>query len=221
MLCGRIISGLYLTRCFWFQILGSDVPSVDSPIPSNFQPTDVSFIEETVESVHDDPLPLLDAGDQYCEPEQHEDKNLYDLPGPYDMGIRAVKHEFIGESSKSENSDELDFLLDEPFQENADGPFQENADVPFQENADDLPYGNVGFIEASDLLHPVDTNISPIDMLEDYLKFYDAHVDNSLDFEYDPLTMLGSEDLIPDQSLLPLEVILPLRFIWRLFSLET
>lgn len=178
---------------------------MDSPIPSNFQPADGSFIEETVESVHNDPKPLLDAGDQYCEPEQHEDKNLYDLPGPYDMGVRAVKHEFIGESSKSENSDELDFLLDEPF----------------QENADDLPYGNVGFIEASDLLHPVDTNISPIDMLEDYLTFYDTHVDNSQDFEYDPLTMLGSEDLIPDQSLLPLEVILPLRFIWRLFSLET
>lgn len=194
---------------------------MDSPLPSKSQPADGSVIEETAESVNDDPKPLLIAGDEYCEPEQHEDKNLYDLPGPYDMDVRAVKHEFIGESSKSGNLDELDFLLDEPFQENADGPFQENADVPFQENADDLPYGNVGFIEASDLLHPVDTNISPIDMLEDYLTFYDAHVDNSQDFEYDALMMLGSEDLIPDQSLLPPEVILPLRFIWRLFSLET
>lgn len=178
------------------QILGSDIPSVDSP-PSNFQPADGSFGEETAESVNDDPKLLLNAGDQCCEPEQHEDKNLYDLPAPYDMDVRAVKHEFIGESSKSGDSDELDFLLDEPF--------QENADDPLQENADDLSYGNLGFIEASDLLHPVDTNISPMDMLEDFLTFYDANVDNSQDFEYDPLTMLGSEDLIPDQPLLPPE----------------
>ncbi|KAH6784138.1 hypothetical protein C2S52_009097 [Perilla frutescens var. hirtella] len=165
------------------QILGSDIPSVDSPLPSNLQPADGSFVEDTAESVNDDPALLLNAGDQYCEPQQYEDNNVYDLPAPFDMDVRAVKHEFIGESSKSENFDELDFLLDEPF----------------QENPDDITYGNVGFIEASDLSHPIETNTSPLDMLEEYLTFYDANVDNSQDFACDPLAMLENEDLIHEE----------------------
>lgn len=164
------------------QILGSDIPSADSPLQSNCQPADGSFAEETAESVDDGPKPLLNAGEQYCEPEQHEE---YDIPAPFDMDVRAVKHEFIGESSKG-NFDELDFLLDEPF----------------QENPDDTQYGNVGFIEASDLSHPVEANTSPVDMLEEFFTLYDANVDNSQDFAYDSLAMLGSEDLIPNEPLL-------------------
>lgn len=177
---------------------------MDSPLQSNCQPADGSFAEETAESVDDGPKPLLNAGEQYCEPEQHEDKNLYDIPAPFDMDVRAVKHEFIGESSKG-NFDELDFLLDEPF----------------QENLDDLQYGNVGFIEASDLSHPVEANTSPVDMLEEFFTFYDANIDNSQDFAYDSLAMLGSEDLIPSQPLLSPEVILLPRFIEFLCSLRT
>ncbi|KAG6389778.1 hypothetical protein SASPL_151252 [Salvia splendens] len=165
------------------QILGSDIPSADSPLQSNCQPADGSFVEGTAESVDDGPKLLLNADDQYGELEQ------YDIPAPFDMDVRAVKHGFIGESSKSGNSDELDFLLDEPF----------------QENPDYLPYGNVGFIEASDLSHPVEANTTHDDMLEEFFKLYDANVDNSQDFAYDSLAMLGSEDLIPGEPLFPFE----------------
>ncbi|XP_047970636.1 NAC domain-containing protein 78-like isoform X1 [Salvia hispanica] len=177
------------------QILRSDNPSADSPLQSNCQPTDgSSFVEETAESVDDGPKLLLSAGDQYCEPEQHEENNLYDIPAPFDMDVRAVKHEFIGESSKSEYSDDLDFLLDEPF----------------QENPPDLPYGNASFIEGSasfiegsDLSHPIEGNTSPASTLEEFFSFYDASIGNSQDFAYDSLAMI--EDLLPCEPLLPSE----------------
>ncbi|KAL0303510.1 UNVERIFIED_CONTAM: NAC domain-containing protein 53 [Sesamum radiatum] len=140
------------------------------------------------ESVNDTQQLLVNAGEQYCEAEQHEDKNFYDLPAPYDMAVRAVKHEYIGESSKSGNSDDLDYLLDEPF----------------LDSSDNLQYGNEGFIESNDLPNPAaETNTSAFDMLEEYLTFFDANDDNTQHFAYDPSVMLGSEELISDHALLP------------------
>ncbi|KAL8551647.1 hypothetical protein ACS0TY_000649 [Phlomoides rotata] len=171
------------------QILRSDVRSDDSTVPSNVHPADGSFAEETVESDNETSKLIPDAGDQYFdfEPEQHAD-NLYDLPAPCDTDIRAVKHEYIGESSKSASFDELDFLLDEPV----------------MDSFNDLPYGNGGFIEANDLSNPVETNSSTFGMLEDYL-YFDAN-DNST--QYDPYAMMGSvDDLISDQPLVPPEAL--------------
>ncbi|KAL2227651.1 UNVERIFIED_CONTAM: NAC domain-containing protein 53 [Sesamum indicum] len=174
-----------------FTILGPDVPSDTSPLPLKFQPADGSYGEETAESVNDTQQLLVNAGEQYCEAEQHEDKNFYDLPAPYDMTVRAVKHEYIGESSKSGNSDDLDYLLDEPF----------------LDSSDNLQYGNGGFIESNDLPNSAaETNTSAFDMLEEYLTFFGANDDNAQHFAYDPSVMLGSEELISDQALLPQEL---------------
>lgn len=181
------------------QILGSDVPSDDSAVPSNVHPADGGFGEETVESANE--------GDQYFdfEPEQHADNNLYELPAPYDTDIRAVKHEYIGESSKSANFEELDFLLDEPV----------------MDSFNNLPYGNGGFIEANDLSNPVKTSPSTFDMLEDYL-YYDANDNNTQHYTYDPSAMLGSEeDLICNQPLITPEVMLILCLPAVSFSIET
>ncbi|KAL3649653.1 hypothetical protein CASFOL_006056 [Castilleja foliolosa] len=171
------------------QILGSDVPSDASPLPLNPQSADSKLDEETAESVIDTSQQLLlTTSEQYCEFEQqHEDENLYALHAPpCEMDIRAVKHEYIGESSKSRDPDDLDYLLDQPF-----------VDAP-----DGLPYGNVGFLEANDLTNPVESNKSSFDMLEEYLTYFDA-TDNNLDqFAFDSSLMLGSEDLISDQALL-------------------
>lgn len=174
---------------FFCQILGSDIPSDDSAVPSNIRPADVGFGEETVESANE--------GDQYFdfESNQHADENMYDMPTPYDIDIRAVKHEYIGESSKSVNFEELDFLLDEPV----------------MDSFNDLPYGNGGFIEANDLSNPVETKPSTFDMLNDYL-YYDANDNTTQLYTYDPSGMLGSEDdLISNQPLIPTEVMLSLK----------
>ncbi|GFP94266.1 NAC domain-containing protein 78 [Phtheirospermum japonicum] len=171
------------------QILGSDVPSDASPLPLNSQSADDKLNEETAESVIDASQQLfLTAGEQ-CEFKQHEDENLYALRAPYEMDVRAVKREYMGESSKSRDPDDLDYLLDQPFVDALDG----------------LPYGNVGFLEANDLTNPVETNTSAFDMLEEYLTYFDA-TDNNLDqFAFEPSLMLGSEDLVSDQALLQKE----------------
>ncbi|KAK6136131.1 hypothetical protein DH2020_030104 [Rehmannia glutinosa] len=171
------------------QILGSDVPSDASPLPMNPESADGKFDEETAESVNETSKIMLNAGEQYSELEQREDENLYDMHAPYNTVARAVKHEYIGESSKSADPDDLDYLLDEPY-----------VDAP-----DDLPYGNGGFLEANDLTNPVETNTSAFDMLEEYLTFFDANDSNTQHFAYDPSLMLGTEDLISDQPLLPPE----------------
>ncbi|KAI3474343.1 hypothetical protein Pfo_029177 [Paulownia fortunei] len=158
------------------QILGSDVPSDASPLPLNVQSADDNFDEETAESVNDTPKLLLNAGEQYSEFELCEDENCM---------ICLFHLIWI----KSGNSDDLDYLLDEPF----------------LDSSDDIPYGNGGFLEANDLSNPVETNTSAFDMLEEYLTFFDANDDHIQHFAYDPSMMLGSEDLISDQALLPPE----------------
>ncbi|KAL3838267.1 hypothetical protein ACJIZ3_022858 [Penstemon smallii] len=168
------------------QILGSDVPSITVP-PSNLQSTDSSCGEEPTQSASDTQNLLVGAGEQSNEPEQGDHKNSFDLPAQYDMDLEAVKHEFIGESSNSENFEDLNFLLDEPF-----------LDAP-----NNLQYGDVGFIESDDLSNPIKTDTSALDMLDEYLTFFDANGDDSQYLEYDPAVILGSEELLRDQPLLP------------------
>ncbi|KAG8390565.1 hypothetical protein BUALT_Bualt01G0096700 [Buddleja alternifolia] len=98
--------------------------------------------------------------------------------------VKPAKHEHVGESSNSGNSDYLNYLLDEPF----------------MDSSDNLQFGDEGFIEANDLSNPVETNNSAIDMLEEYLSFFDANDDEY--FTNDPMAMLGSEDLVQNQALI-------------------
>ncbi|EYU39671.1 hypothetical protein ABFS82_06G183400 [Erythranthe guttata] len=174
------------------QILGSDIAYDVSPLPLTINSADGSFVEDSAESPNDAPMPVSIAGEQYYEQEQLEDKYLCDLPVPYDMEVRAVKHEYIGESSKSGISDEFDYLLDEPL----------------RDSSADLQYGNGSYIEAdeghietNDLSNPVETNNSPFDM-EEYLSFFDANNDNSDHFMFDSSMILENEDLVSDQTLL-------------------
>ncbi|KAL6552735.1 hypothetical protein OROHE_008099 [Orobanche hederae] len=171
------------------QILRSDVAPDASPILLNTRSAYGKLEEETAESVNDTSNLLLNACEQYCEHEHQEDDNLYDIRAPDEMDVRAVKHEYIGESSKSRDHDDLDYLLDEPF-----------VDAP-----DSLPYGNEGFLEANDLTNPVGNNNSAFDMLEEYLTFFDANEDNTQQFAFNPSLLLASDDLMSDQTLFPSE----------------
>lgn len=183
------------TKCFFFQILGSDIPSDASPLPLNFYSADGSFGEETAESLADTSKPIPSAGEQYYEAEQLEDKTSYDLPAPYDMDVRTVKHEYIGETSNSGSADDFDYLLDEPL----------------RDSSNDLPYGNGGYFEANDLSNAVETNTSAFDMLEEYLTFSDANDDNREYFTYDTSMVLENADLVSTQALLLPEVIIIIR----------
>lgn len=122
------------------------------------------------------------------------DELICSLPASCDN--EQVKQECTGESSKSGNFEDFDFLLDEPFLE-----------VP-----DSLQLGGEGFIEANDFSNPGGNDTTAIDMLEEYLTFFDANDDSSLYFANNPDFMLGSKDLVSDQALLPYKVMLYLQF---------
>ncbi|KAK6137943.1 hypothetical protein DH2020_028312 [Rehmannia glutinosa] len=164
------------------QILGSDVSSNVAPLP---QYADGSYVEETTKSFDNNQNLLVRAGYQYSEPKQCDDKNIYSMSGPYDMNVKEVEQGAIGGCSKFGNSGDVDYLLDEPF----------------LDSSDNLQDGDVGFLKASDLSNPIETDTTAFDMLEEYLTFFDANDDNSLFFANDPAMMLGSEDLFSNQYL--------------------
>ncbi|GFQ03657.1 NAC domain-containing protein 78 [Phtheirospermum japonicum] len=80
------------------------------------------------------------------------------------------------------NSEVVDYLLDEPFLESL---------------------GNLQDGDANDFSNPTVTDTTAVDMLEEYLTFFDASDDPSLYFAQDPAMMFGSEDLVSDQVFLP------------------
>ncbi|XP_073036965.1 NAC domain-containing protein 53-like isoform X2 [Primulina eburnea] len=172
----------YLDGNYLEQILGSDVSSDITHPQLNFQSADGSLGGETPELVSDtkNTQKLLDCAKPCYGPEQLDDTNLYVLPIPYDMNGNLVKHEYIGESSKSGNSEDVDFLLDEPF----------------LDSTDYLPFGDEGFIEANDLSNPVEANASTFDMFEEYLTYFDASENYSERFAPDPSAILGSEGAV-------------------------
>ncbi|KAK6137850.1 hypothetical protein DH2020_028405 [Rehmannia glutinosa] len=155
------------------QILGSDVSSNVAPLP---QYADGSYVEETTKSFDNNQNLLVRAGYQYSEPKQCDDKNIYSMSGPYDMNVKEVEQGAIGGCSKFGNSGDVDYLLDEPF----------------LDSSDNLQDGDVGFLKASDLSNPIETDTTAFDMLEEYLTFFDANDDNSLFFANDPAMMLGN-----------------------------
>ncbi|KZV55311.1 NAC domain-containing protein 78-like [Dorcoceras hygrometricum] len=170
------------------QILGSTASSFITTPQLNFQSADGSHGVETTTSVSDTEKLLVGAGEQTCQQESFNGTSLCDLFVPSDVNLNLVKHDYIGESCKSGNPEDTDFLLDELF----------------LDSSEYFPFGEGGFIESSDLLNPVEANTTDIDMLEEYLTFFDARDDSSQNFAYDP-SIIPSEDLVSAQSFRPLK----------------
>ncbi|KAH6804938.1 hypothetical protein C2S51_029769 [Perilla frutescens var. frutescens] len=165
------------------QILGPDGPLNMAP-PVSSPSADGSQVGEATKSFGGTQNPLVSTDDHNCEPKIGYDQNIENFPASYDLDGIPVKEECFGESSKSGNSDDLDFLLNEPF----------------IDSFDKFPNADEGFIEASDLSNPFVPNATAFDMLEEYL---DASDDSSLYFACDPSIIFGSEDLASNQTLLP------------------
>lgn len=156
------------------------------PLLSNMPSAEASNGEVTAESVEDSQNFLVSEEEKYFEPGQNDHMEFYDQPNPYELEVKAVKHEYMGESSKSGNSDKLDYLLDDPF----------------PNESDNLKYSDGGFIEANDLTNAVETDPSAFDTLDECFKYFDANTDNSEFFMYDPEGILENADLVFDEELL-------------------
>ncbi|KAL2454607.1 NAC domain-containing protein 53 [Abeliophyllum distichum] len=167
------------------QILGTGIISDGAPLPLNFYSVEDGSNGKESTTVHAQKL-LLGVPEDQCGPEQSDYQRLYDMPDSYDIDGKPVKHEYIGESSKTGNSEEVDYLLDEPW----------------LDTFDNIQSGDGGFIETNDLSNPIGDDTSTFDMLEEYLTFFDAEDGNPQYFAYDPSKMAGNEDLVSDQAFL-------------------
>lgn len=129
----------------------------------------------------------------------HHSHGFFQLPEQYELGGDTVKDECFAESSGNlaESSDnfkheDVDYLLDEPY--------PSVLDEPHSSVLDDLALNEESFLEANDLLNPVETDPIGFDLLEEYLTFFDADDDN-LQLSFDPTEILGSEEPISGQTI--------------------
>ncbi|KAF5948033.1 hypothetical protein HYC85_013990 [Camellia sinensis] len=160
------------------QILDADIPLEHVPLPLSFNYEDNSMSCSEAGG--------LRMGESYCVPEQPDGQKLFDLPVQKDMDAESVKHENIGEASYSVNAVDEDYLLDEPF-------FDATGNTLFDDGA---------FLETNDLSNPIEADPSGFDMVEEYLKYFDADDSNLQFMDSDSVKMMGSENLVSDQALL-------------------
>lgn len=169
------------------QILDADIPLGHVPLPLSFNYEDNStHVQELVDFVDDAQKLLVGMGESYCVPEQPDGQKLFDLPVQKDMDAESVKHENIGEASYSVNAVDEDYLLDEPF-------FDATGNTLFDDGA---------FLETNDLSNPIEADPSGFDMVEEYLKYFDADDSNLQFMDSDSVKMMGSDNLVSDQAFL-------------------
>ncbi|KAI8006591.1 NAC domain-containing protein 78 [Camellia lanceoleosa] len=169
------------------QILDADIPLEHVPLPLSFNYEDnSSHVQKPVDFVDHAQKLLVGMGESYCVPEQPDGQKLFDLPVQKDMDAESVKHENIGEASYSVNAVDEDYLLDEPF-------FDATGNTLFDDGA---------FLETNDLSNPIEADPSGFDMLEEYLKYFDADDSNLQFMDSDSVKMMGSENLVSDQAFL-------------------
>ncbi|GMP68550.1 hypothetical protein CsSME_00028137 [Camellia sinensis var. sinensis] len=169
------------------QILDADIPLEHVPLPLSFNYEDnSSHVQKPVDFVDHAQKLLVGMGESYCVPEQPDGQKLFDLPVQKDMDAESVKHENIGEASYSVNAVDEDYLLDEPF-------FDATGNTLFDDGA---------FLETNDLSNPIEADPSGFDMVEEYLKYFDADDSNLQFVDSDSLKMMGSENLVSDQAFL-------------------
>ena len=174
-----------LFSLFWQQYFDGELPfEYDQPLSNYLQDT-INPVEQPNVLVENDNKPL----------ELQHNHGFFQLPEQYEMGGNSEKDECFAESSGNlaESSDNLkdediDYLLDEPY-----------PSVP-----DDLALNEELFLEANDLSSPVETDPTGVDILEEYLTFFDA--DDNLQLSFDPTELFGSEVPISGQTI-PEEVI--------------
>lgn len=123
--------------------------------------------------------------------QQPDELKPIDLAVQQNFNAEQVNHEYIGESSKNMNSEDGDYLLNEPI----------------VNGTDDLQFNDEAFLEANDLSNPVQVDSSGFDMFEEYLTYFDAN-DDFQNMSFDPSVFFGNDDQISDQALLPEKVTL-------------
>ncbi|XP_060212492.1 NAC domain-containing protein 78-like isoform X1 [Lycium barbarum] len=154
------------------QILGTDTPVDSAPLSSK------RYCEENASNNGETSNSFEEAENWLQPPDEQES---FDPAIEHYAIANPVKHEFMNEPSNSVNSEDADYLLDEPI----------------VTATDNLQFNDGAFLEASDLSRPIEVDTSSFDMLEEYLTFFDADDDfQSMDFN--PPMMIGGDAHVSD-----------------------
>ncbi|KAH0745385.1 hypothetical protein KY285_007042 [Solanum tuberosum] len=166
---------IYLDANELDQILGTDKAVAGASLPLDYSYGENGSTEETNNS-----------SDSQNWLQQPDEVKPIDLAVQQNFNAEQVNHDYIGESSKNVNSEDGDYLLNEPI----------------VNGTDDLQFNDEAFLEANDLSNPVQVDNSGFDMFEEYLTYFDAN-DDFQNMSFDPSVFFGNDDQISDQALLP------------------
>ncbi|KAH0670391.1 hypothetical protein KY290_025811 [Solanum tuberosum] len=155
------------------QILGADSPVDGAPLPLN------CYSEGNASNSGEISNSFEEAQNWLQQPDEQEsfDPAIQQI----NADTNPVKHEFMSEPSNSMNTEDVDYLLDEPV----------------VTATDNLQFSDGAFLEASDLSRPIEVDTSGFDMLEDYLTFFDAD-DNFQSMGFNPPMMTEGDDHVSD-----------------------
>ncbi|KAJ8528839.1 hypothetical protein K7X08_030483 [Anisodus acutangulus] len=107
------------------------------------------------------------------------------LQQPIDTADNPVKHDCVGESSKSVKYEYVDYLLN----------------GPRYDASDDLQFKDGAYFEANDLSNPIQADNPGFDMLEDYIAYFDAN-DDFQNLGFDPSVLIRDDRHVSSRFLL-------------------
>ncbi|CAN4114298.1 unnamed protein product [Withania somnifera] len=163
---------IYLDATELNQILGTGTVVSGASLPLDYSNGENGSTEETNNS--------SDAQNWL---ERPDELKPIDLALRQNFDANQVNHEYIGESNKNMNSEDGNYLLNEPI----------------EKMTDYLQINDEAFLEANDLSNPVEVDSSGFDMLEEYLTYFDANDDFQI-MEFDPSVLFRNDDQISDQA---------------------
>lgn len=164
---------LILKIAFHYQNLNIGIASESASLPLNFCHGESSSNPEHSQEFTQDQKPVVSAGGTF---EPQEDQFLI-MPEQYAIDSKTVKDGHNGEASHDGNPLNFNYPLDELYLESINDPL----------------VGDGSFLETNDLSNPIEPDPNGIDMLEEYLTYFDADDDISkyISFDTDDAPLQG------------------------------
>ncbi|XP_043701220.1 NAC domain-containing protein 53-like [Telopea speciosissima] len=145
-------------------------PSENIPLPLNFYYGDsCNNLEQAEGFPVDDQKVFIGRAGQDDLPEPPEDQKFLDLPEQYQMDLPPLEDEYCVELNDFLNPVDGDYITDNPV----------NDEMKSSNASDNCPVDDGSFLEIKDLQNPAEAVPSGLEMLDEYLTYFDA-IDNDL-----------------------------------------
>ncbi|KAL0452028.1 UNVERIFIED_CONTAM: NAC domain-containing protein 53 [Sesamum latifolium] len=141
-------------------------------------------------------------GEQYGAPFVEEDWDVDDELEVVPANEAKDEFDFADDSCLDSRDLQQILALDVPSDSSLLVNFQ-HADCSYIEETAVSTNDTQKLLGCNNLPASCEKDVTPDKQYIEYLTFFDANDDYSLDFAYDPTLMLGSEDLVPDKAKLP------------------